>query len=218
MASVLYGLASDWNPQEVHAFYRLLWITIARILIVAAVKISAALVASITKASPDDSALDASGAFLTWGSAIFTRLYYEGFKMTLAVLEFIDNDTIWDDKLKEFLSLERTSSGSSSSQETSRGPDAEGLVTSQERGTVNLSRKKVSIVRWIFGGNIERKLLLISAVLYFASEVSVLYTNVMGLVGAFSESANPDDVIFFASDESAETCFSSKDVPCAFLI
>lgn len=217
LASVLYGLASDWDPEEVHAVYRLIWITVARILIFGAVKVSAALVASITKASPGDSALDASGAFLTWGSATFTRLYYEGFKMTMAALEFVDNNTVWDDKLRDFLSVRRNSSRPSCLHETSANPD-EGQILAQDRGFVNRLQGNLPLVQRIVGGNSERRLLLVTTIVYFASEISVLTTNVFNLVGAFMENADPDDVSFFASDEGAEPCFSSKDAPRSFFI
>lgn len=213
LASVCYGLASDWEPEEVHAVYRLIWITLARILIVGAVKVSAALVASITKASPDDGALDASGAFLTWGSAIFTRLYYEGFKMTMAVLEFTDNNTVWDDKLRDFLSVRRTSPNQKSSEENPGESDDEDLYVDGDRGVTDYLQGKLSVLQRLTGGNLERKLLLVTTVLYFASEISVLSANVLVLVGAFLQNADPNHTNFFAAEEDGHECFSSSDIP-----
>lgn len=215
MASVCYGLAADWEPEEVHAVYRLLWITLARILIVGAVKVSAALVASITKASPEDGALDASGAFLTWGTAIFTRLYYEGFKMTMAVLEFTDNNTVWDDKLREFLSVRRTYPHECPWEESPGVLDDEDLCVDRDRGVTDYLQGKLSIARRLTGGNLERKLLLATTLtlFYFASEVSVLTANVLVLVGAFLQNADPNHTNFFAAEEDGRECFSSRDVP-----
>lgn len=210
LASVFYGAASDWEPEIDHFVYRVIFIVMARLLIIGAVKVSAALVASITKASPDDGALDASGAFLTWGTAIFTRLYYEGIKMTMAVLEFTKNECVWDDKLKDFFSIQ----GSEEHVISKEGGDREDqeFLTTDESSDSKRSRNRVSLIRKIAGGNFERRLFLITTVLYFASEISVLTANVLDLVGAFAET--PDRISFFSSDDQGGQCgITSRDVP-----
>eukprot|EP00178_Gracilaria_changii_P014762 TRINITY_DN413_c0_g1_i2.p1 TRINITY_DN413_c0_g1~~TRINITY_DN413_c0_g1_i2.p1 ORF type:complete len:371 (-),score=36.18 TRINITY_DN413_c0_g1_i2:2277-3389(-) len=207
IASLLYSLAADWEAKQDHSWLRLFWIILARLLILGTVKISAALVASITKASPEDSALDASGAFLTWGSAIFTRLYYEGFKMNLATLEFIDADSVWHDELRNFLSAR-----------TAHQPDDEDeLLTSESKDpsageAINQNSYRLTIRQRLLGGNFERKLLMLTTILYIASEISVLTANVAALVDAFR--GDLDRVVYFSSDDSAGQCgLSSSDAP-----
>lgn len=206
LSSLLYGLAFDWEPDVEHSFARIFFIILSRLLIVGAVKVSASLVASITKASPEDGALDASGAFLTWGSAIFTRLYYEGFKMTMAALSLMTNDAIWDDKLKEFLNdgLQNTKDI-----ESNNGDPSSIEITRQNSDSI-ISLKRISILKRLFGGRIERKLLLVTAALYFASEISVLISNVLVLVGAFID--DPEHVNYFTDETERTPCFTSGDI------
>lgn len=208
LASVLYGLAAEWEAKEDHSWIRFFSIITSRVLILCAVKISAALVASITKASPEDGALDASGAFLTWGSAIFTRLYYEGFKMNLAILEFIDADTVWHHELREYLSARVAI------------PDDEDEMLNKSEGGLNdratdrnqRTADRLTIKQRLLGGHFERKLLMFTSVLYIASEISVLTVNVIGLVDALR--TKPTDVVYFSSDDSAGQCgLSYSDLP-----
>lgn len=212
LASLLYGLAADWEAKEDHSWLRLFSIITSRLLILCAVKISAALVASITKASPEDGALDASGAFLTWGSAIFTRLYYEGFKMNLTILEFVDGDTVWHHELREYLSARPVISEDEDELLNKTEVEPNGSVADRNKRTAD----RLTIRQRLLGGNFERKLQMFTSVLYIASESSVLTVNVIGLVDALR--SNPANAVYFSSDDSAGQCgLSSSDLPSKLL-
>lgn len=200
-ASVFYGIALDWEPQNYHLVLRLFMIICARLLTVGAIRMSAALVASITKSSPDDSALDASGAFLTWGSAIFTRVYYEGFKMTMAALDFTQNESIWDDELKEFLSINRTHDKVKDNEDLNNDQQVSDQL--QQGFLQATSTKTPHLIQRIFGGSAERRLVLLTAILYLASEISTLSANIMSLLSPFLE---PESVNYFTDDKQPGQC------------
>lgn len=209
-ASILYGLAADWEIEEEHVLIRLLMILLARVLTIGAVKLSAALVAAITKTSPEDGALDASGAFLTWGTAIFTRLYYEGFKMTMVAIGFINSERVWDRKLRDYLNPEYLSLKAFTDKDRNAGgvhaeeEEEEETIALRTESVLPHSGGNLPIMQRLLGGRIDRKLLMLCTLGYFASELSVLVANLLGLIGAFSNRARAPN--YFAEDALGGQC------------
>ena len=197
--------------------WRIFSIIVARLLVLISIRVSAALVASITKASPEDGALDASGAFLTWGSAIFTRLYSEGAVMTMTAFGCIHHTSSWNDKLKKYINRYETSPTLQSNwydegslpgvPPMSHAAQNVGLDYEDNEDDEDDSSERLYLFKRIFGGRWERKLLLVIAVAYFIEEIAVLVLNVLSLVGSFES----NNAIFFTPDDEPGQCAIGPD-------
>lgn len=193
LASMFYGVALDWDPEQEHELARLACVFIARLLIIFSIRVSASLVAAIVNADPNDSALDASGAFLTWASAILTRVYYEAVRMTFTAVGIFKNEGSWDQELREFLS---PAHGRDSDVE------AEGLMAREER---------LSPWQRLTGGRVDRLLLIGDAVLYVVVEITTLVVALLQLMGYLTQSNG----IQFSEGESGGQCsIQGSDAPC----
>lgn len=200
IATLLYSAVHSWTVDDNVHIRPFFCVVVARLLIFLAVRASAALVASITKASPNDSALDASGAFLTWASAIFTRLYNEGFIFTAAVLDLINKDGACVSHLQKYFKDTRVRTSDASdipSDDTSAGQ-------AYDNGTSEPEKQNVSTWRAFVTSRWEKKLFLFSVVLYVAQETTVLIVNVLTLVGSLAETE--PNVVFFSADEEEGQC------------
>ena len=114
-----------------------------------------------------------------------------------------------------FLSVTRVVKYRKESEDDDENDDALTNERAQLRPYVEYTNTKLSIKQYIFGGNLERKLLIITALLYFASEITVLVTNVEDLLGAFD--TQRENVVFFSSDDLGGQCpLSSSDAPCKY--
>lgn len=229
LASLLYATASDWEKRVPHVALRFACIAAARLLIVAAVKLSAALVAAIANSYPDDAlngALDASGAFLTWASAVFTRFYYEALKMTLVAVGFYHHGAVWDIDLRRYLSPLRVRGAGRAmledewrreerrlSQARSDGEDIddddEEDPASEERHAF-FAPPSLPFSKRFAGGRIDRKLLMLVALMYMVSELSALTSSLLQLVGYLTQR----NAFVFADAETAGQCgIRSGDAP-----
>ena len=203
-----------------HDGLRVAGIIFARVLIAIAIKVSAALVASIANSSPEDGALDASGAFITWASAILTRTYYEAIQMTLRALGFLSGDKIWDRELREYLEPtdpnakqivadeEEFIEESVSQPETLENAceKCEFCEKAKKRSTSGLGWYKL-----LFWGRKARFVLLCHALLYIVSEAATLIINLKDFVSSFSSDAAR--TLFVPADEAGQ-CGIKSDLPC----
>lgn len=209
-ASVVYSAAASWETDRTHELFRLSCVILGRLLIVVAIKISASLVASISNSDPEDGALDASGAFLTWASAILTRAYYEAFQMTLRAIGFFEDKFAWDEQLQEYLSphYEQLTVAAEEPASSIAGTEARSSV--QER-----QEPKLSIVQRLMGGRWDRRLLIAHAFIYIGTEIATLVINLKDFVNSFS---HPNERTIFVSSEFAGQCgIMEEDAPGKYL-
>lgn len=206
-----------------HATIRFSLILIARLLIVLAVKMSAALVATIANSHPDDAlngALDASGAFLTWATAIFTRFYYEAVKMTLIAVGFYHHGAVWDVELRRYLSPLYKKLKPQRDQEhgyDNGWPEQEeipvqlaALLPQVSNRLEDLSEEEralyiqhpLTFAQRFKGGRIDRKLLMLTALLFMIAEIAALTKNLLQLVGYLTQR----NAFMFSSSENAGQC------------
>lgn len=188
LASVVYTLSTGLNKRLVGEYdiLRFCGILLARLLIVFSIKISAALVASISSSDPKDGALDASGAFLTWGTAILTRTYYEAFHMTLRATGFFfdfEEDPFWDTELREYLK-----------------------INDDDNDTHKYTLKEL-----FFKGEGDRRVLIFHAFIYCTYEAATLIINLQNFVSSFSNDAVR--TIFVPLDKAGQCGISRRDGP-----
>lgn len=218
-ASVLYSIASGWETGEEHEMLRVSAIIIARVLIEIAVRISAALVASLTKGSPEDGALDASGAFLTWASAIWTRIYHEAFRMTLTAIGFYKDVTTWDAELREFLRPDPSQHGASGTSCSNDSSTLEKLENDiPESSTFGIDQESpvaIPMSQRLFGGRMERRLLILNSCIYVGVEVAEMVLHLIALIGDISQKPGKRSP-FVPDDEAGQCGVRGEDAPCKF--
>lgn len=205
-ATILYSAAVGWDTSQNHEAFRLTCVLIARVCIILAIKISASLVASISKSSPEDGALDASGAFLTWGTGILTRAYYEGFQMTLGAIDFFGDDFPWDKQLRHYLSPHYPHYGRAPQHE-----EANTEAVSSSRSGSEDSLPYLTIFQRLKRGRIDRQLLMIHALVYFGVEIATLVIILKDFISSLSSPAAQQ--IFVSGDEAGQCGITRQDVP-----
>lgn len=246
LASMIYTASAGWDGENFqHDGLRVTAILIARLLIIFAIKISAALVASISNSSPEDGALDASGAFLTWASAILTRTYYEAIQMTLKAIGFFEEQSFWDQELRIYLNpyhnrkkknLDQESVQQSSVDLNSVNAIHNGLPSRTDLSMVELgdgreeakdlidlenysnstAPKKASLLALFTGGRRDRQLLLFHSFIYMLSEITMLIINLKNFVDSFSDDAAR--TLFVSEEEAGQCGITGSDAPCTYYI
>ncbi len=188
---------------------RVAGIVFARVLIGISIKISAALVASITNSSPADGVLDASGAFLTWATAVLTRFYYEAIQMTVRPLGFLSGSELSNRQLRKYLKLPGLNSSSESSAEEECDGESECSFKVLLR-THCESCAHCTIYELLFWPRKARLILAIHAFLYFFAESATLIINLHRLINDFSP--NAARTLFVPADEAGQ-CGIVRDLP-----
>ncbi len=202
-----------------HDGMRVFGIIVARVLIAISIKVSAALVASIANSSPEDGALDASGAFLTWASAILTRTYYEAIQMTLRALGFIAGNKIWDRELREYLEPYNPTPDPDEESIQEQQSQSVGLLQDPCRKCEQCEKSKRRVTKGrtlyqlLFWPPKDRLALTIHAILYIISECATLFINLKDFVNTFSSDAAR--TLFVPGDEAGQ-CGIVKDLPCKY--
>lgn len=188
-AAKMYWIAMRWEHGDKYGMIRFMLLFVARILIFCTVKLSAALVASISNSDPNDGALDASDAFITWGSAIVLRMYYEGLNLLIRAIGYVGEKSEWCHIVDKFLGREEN---------LVRLPISRGTSNRSTSRPIRERRKSAAVV-----------LLVLHTVLYLTTEISVLVINFVEFINRY---AGKDEAKFYPMDKAGQCGIMDEDL------
>lgn len=198
LASKLYHRLFRWKCGDDKGVWHLLVIILARIFVIIASKLSAALVASISN-TENDGALDASDAFITWGTSIILRVYYEGFELLYFTIALKEHRPEWLGLLKTYMPVSR----STHDVETGRLQE----VSDKKPSAVGEESHPRHLRMF------NAALLIVHSMLFIATDMTILVLNFVGFIKKYSGEVR---LPFKPSEDAGQCGIMSSDYGSKF--
>lgn len=152
--------------------------------------------------SDEERGADAGGAYLTWMTAILSSVFNESVLMTLSATGILVNAQTWYPNLRRYLSPTAPPgplfSDVMSTEENAVNEDNQ--IDERSFKAYQSRVQATSLWQRLRGGRIDRRVLMLSALLYIVMEVCVLIVTLIQLLGSLS---SPEPTEIFVPPEEA---------------
>lgn len=160
-----------------------------------------------------EDAIDLSSLYLTWATAIMTRLFYESLKMTVAAVSFSADSSAWYKQLSEYMSPLFGNCDFDDEQvdliDDVESSDA--IRGNNEKRRVR-NVKRLSIWKRTCGGRLDRKILIFAAALDIIFELANMILNLSTLLSSL-HSQESTSIFAKEGEENQQCSANNSDAP-----